>query len=231
VFGAADRIVVPSPNWRDVHAARADERKLVVLPNAVQPDAYEPTYDADPPRIVYVSSLVDRKGILEFVEAIDQLCSGSDREFRVDIAGDGQHAERVERLADRREEARYLGYVSEARKQELLGDGSIYVLPTYAECLPIAMLEGMAGGNAVVATPVGGIPDVIDDRNGVLVPPGDQTALAEALEGLLASPAEIEQMGRRNRTLAREAFDWNGATDRLCRLYADVVDDPEVEVR
>ncbi|MDN4032207.1 glycosyltransferase, partial [Chryseobacterium gambrini] len=75
---------------------------------------------------------------------------------------------------------------------------SIYVLPAYAEGLPIGVLEGMAGGNAIVATAVGGVPDVVDDEGGRLVPPRDVDALAEALSSLVERPEEVSEMGKHN---------------------------------
>jgi len=228
VYRRCDRIVVLSPYWRDVLAMRADERKLVVLPNAVDADAYDPEYGADPPRVVFVSTLIERKGVAELIEAVDALAA-ADVDVRVDLAGDGPYRDQVEALADRHESVRYHGYVSEARKRELLDRGSVYVLPTHAECLPIAMLEGMAGGNAVVATPVGGIPDVVDEDGGVLVPPGDPEALADALAGLLSDPERIERAGRHNRALVRESYTWERAIRRLRRLYADLAADGIME--
>lgn len=229
VFDACARIVVLSPYWQEVLSMRADEDKLVLLPNAVDPSEYDPQFDADPPRIVFISTLIERKGVPTFVEAIEQLDqsrelfdgTGPDA-YRVDIAGAGPLADRVELLSDDHDDVTYLGYVSEANKRELLSEGSIYVLPTHAENLPIAMLEGMAGGNAVVSTPVGGIPDVIGPDNGVLVEPGDPDALADALASLLATPGEVERMGRRNHDLIVEKYTWEAASAQLHQLYEDL---------
>jgi glycosyltransferase involved in cell wall biosynthesis len=112
--------------------------------------------------------------------------------------------------------------VSESRKHELLSEGSIYVLPTHAENLPIALLEGMAGGNAVVSTPVGGIPNVVGEDQGVLVAPGDVAALADALAGLLEAPDRVERVGRRNRRFVEANHAWDAAVDRLESLYLEL---------
>jgi glycosyltransferase involved in cell wall biosynthesis len=222
VFRASARVVVLSEYWHDVLAGRIDPGKLVVLPNAVDPDRYDPQFGAGPPRVVFVSTLIDRKGIPEFLDAVDRLRSQVDARFRVDVAGDGPHADAVAALADRAETVTYHGYVSESRKHELLSEGSIYVLPTHAENLPIALLEGMAGGNAVVSTPVGGIPNVVGEDQGVLVAPGDVAALADALAGLLEAPDRVERMGRRNRRFVEANNAWDGAVDRLESLYLEL---------
>jgi glycosyltransferase involved in cell wall biosynthesis len=144
----------------------------------------------------------------------------SDAEFRVTIAGKGPLSEEVEELASRHQHVTYAGYISEAEKRRLLASGAVFVLPTYAEGLPIAMLEGMAGGNAIVSTAVGSIPEVIGEENGTLVEPGDADGLADALEDMLRSPDRTEQMARRNRELIEEKYSWAEATDQLERAYA-----------
>jgi glycosyltransferase involved in cell wall biosynthesis len=77
----------------------------------------------------------------------------------------------------------------------------------------------MAGGNAVITTTVGSIPEVLGPDNGVLVEPGDVDALTDAIVELVGSPATVEGMGRRNRQLVSESFSWNTVTKRLLELY------------
>ena len=218
VFGRADRIVVLSAYWRDVLAGRVHPEKIQVLPNAVDPSEYDPDFGAEPPHVVFVSNLVERKGVTELVEAIDTL---ADRgvEFRASIAGSGPLDAVVAGAAERHEHVEQLGYVSEAEKRDLLDSGAVFTLPTYAEGLPIAMLEGMAGGNAVVSTTVGSIPEVIGEENGILIDPGDPTALADALESLVTDVERTRGMARRNRALVETKYSWDRATDRLERIY------------
>jgi glycosyltransferase involved in cell wall biosynthesis len=216
VFDATDHVIVLSEYWRDVLSDHVGGATVSAVPNAVDPGEYDPAFGGDP-HVVFVSNLIERKGVTELVAALDRL--QTDREFRASIAGRGPLAPAVEDLADRHENVEYPGYVSEAEKRALLDSGTMFVLPAYAEGLPIAMLEGMAGGNAVVATDVGSIPEVITDENGILVEPGDAEGLTGALETLLADPERAERMGRTNRRLVRERYSWEAATERLCRIY------------
>lgn len=219
VFDACDDVIVLSAYWRDVLAERVDPATLRVLPNAVDPDRYEAEIDAEPPRIVFVSNLIERKGVRELVDALDDVLDRTERPVAVDIAGDGPLSEQVERLAATHDAVTYHGYVSEPRKRALLRDGSTFVLPTYAEGLPIALLEGMAAGNAIVSTPVGAIPEVVDDGGGVLVTPGDRDELADALAELLADSDRRTAMARRNRRLVEERYTWEQVVDELLTLY------------
>lgn len=94
------------------------------------------------------------------------------------------------------ENVEFLGWVESDRKNQELARASIFASPAYAEGLPMAMLEAMSAGKAVVVTPVGGIPEVINDnQNGLLVPPKDIDALALALRRLFESPALQKSLG------------------------------------
>jgi glycosyltransferase involved in cell wall biosynthesis len=222
VFRQSDAVVVLSDYWADSLAGRVADEKLLVLPNAVTPSDFDPQYDADPPRVVVVSNLVPRKGITELFAAIDSL-AGEGVEFEFVLAGDGPLRPDAEALAERHAAVTYHGYVSEAEKRRLLSEGTITVLASHAEGLPFALLEGMAGGNAVVATRVGSIPEVVGAENGRLVAPGDAEALARALGELLADPETAREMGRRNRTLIEERYAWDHVTARLAALYRELV--------
>ena len=228
VLGAAAAVVVLSDYWRDVLATRVPDERVVVLPNAVPTREYDPAFRRDRQHVVFLSNLVERKGVAEFAAAIDELAARDDApDFDVTVAGLGPLAGRVEELAEDHEHVTYRGYVDESEKRRLLDDATIYALPTYAEGLPIALLEAMAGGAAIVSTPVGSIPEVVGDDDGRLVPAGDADALADALYELLRAPALVRRMGRRNRERAVEEFSWEATALRLEALYAGLADDAE----
>jgi len=221
VFDACDRIVVLSPSWKDVVATRADEGKIEVLPNAVDLDNYEADPTDDRAHVVFVSNLIERKGVADLAAAVEELDRRRPGEFRVSIAGDGPLSDVIEELAAEHDAVTYHGYVSEERKQRLLAEGSIYVLPTYAEGLPIAMLEGMAAGNAVVSTAVAAIPEVVDEDRGILVEPGDVEALIDALKELVADPDRRRRLAVNNRRAVEAEYSWERVTEELLDLYAE----------
>lgn len=223
VFDASAAIVVLSPYWERALSPYLPAEKMVVLRNAIETDEYEPRCNAERAHVVFVSNHVPRKGIREFAAAIDRLL-GSGADFRVSIAGSGPLDHYAEELAERYGNVEYLGYVSEERKRDLLCAASIYVLPAYAEGLPIGVLEGMAGGNAIVATAVGGIPDVVDDEGGKLVPPRDAEALTEALGSLVEAPKRACERGEHNVERV-EAYTWSRVVPRLTDLYERVATD------
>jgi glycosyltransferase involved in cell wall biosynthesis len=222
VFGAVDRVIALSDYWKTVLDERVPGEKVVIVPNAVDPTQYDPGTQTEPPRIVFVSNLIERKGVAELTAAVERLHENGAPPFEVEIAGDGPLRDRVQRLATDCENVTYRGYVSEAEKRALLESGSVFVLPTHAEGLPIALLEGMAGGNAVVSTAVGSIPEVLDDDFGVVVGVGAADELAASLGGLLADPDGTTEMGKRSRRVVESEYSWPVVSERLAALYREL---------
>lgn len=219
MFALADRVISLSEHWRSVLSDRVAESKLVVVPNAVDPDEYDPSYSADPPVAVFISNHIERKGIRDLVDAVVR---ADENDLHVHIAGSGPLSELAEDLAASSPTVEYYGYVSEAEKRRMIEEATAYLLPTYAEGLPIALLEGMAGGNAVITTDVAAIPEVVDAESGWMVSPGDVDALTAALSEFAADPDAAVEMGRHNRSIVEDRFAWPTVTDRLTAVYRSV---------
>ena len=104
--------------------------------------------------------------------------------------------------------------------EDFMAAADLYVHPSYLDNTPTAVMEAMALGKAIVATRVGGIPDLVEhERTGLLVPPGDEGALVEALERLLLRPEEREAMGAAAREVAQRRFDVKDAALALDAFY------------
>ena len=219
VLNLSAEVIVLSSYWEQVLCAETNLDGAMVLPNPIDVSSFSEDGRAEDPHIVYVSNLIERKGVAEFADAIRRLSARDGPEFRVSVAGDGPKSEQIRALAAEYEFVEYYGYVSESRKYGLLTDGSIYVLPTYAEGLPISLLEGMAGGNAVVSTEVGAIPEVVGSENGILIPPVDVDALVDALDTLRTDGQLRREMGETNRELVREQYTWTRISRELQELY------------
>jgi glycosyltransferase involved in cell wall biosynthesis len=107
---------------------------------------------------------------------------------------------------------------------EILALAKVFVLPSFYEGHPLSVLEAMAAGKPVVATRVPGTSDVIEDGSeGVLVGPGDASAMAEAICRLLADSEQALEMGKRGQALVRRKYDIRGAASQMEELYQDVL--------
>jgi len=114
-----------------------------------------------------------------------------------------------------------LGFVSPEALAELYDRAAVVVLVSRMEGLPNVVLEAMAHGKTVVATPVGGIPTLIEDgRTGFLVPVGDAEALRATLERVLADPELRKRVGEAARARVSEYCSWDRVTERTLQIYA-----------
>lgn len=122
------------------------------------------------------------------------------------------------------EHIEYLGVVTGKRKKELLKSVDMLVLPSYSEAFSFAVLEAMAAGLPVVATPVGALPEVFKDRENILfVPIGDVGSLANAILKLVEKPNLRKQMGERNEQVVREQFNLSVFSQRMASIYNAVL--------
>ena len=116
------------------------------------------------------------------------------------------------------------GWVAGRDKAERLTRADLFVLPTHGEGMPIAILEAMAAGLPIVATDVAGIPDMVrHEQEGLLIPPGDVTALAEAIMRLLGSPELRHAMGRRGAERVVAEYDLPRGVENWERLYRSLL--------
>jgi glycosyltransferase involved in cell wall biosynthesis len=178
----------------------------------------------DVPLVGMVARLAPQKGVREFLHASRLLCSRHPT-VRAVLVGSGPLWEEAERLhaelglGDR---LLLVGEVPSAR--EIMAALDVLVVSSISEGSSVVAMEAMALSKPVVATSVGGIPEVVaDGETGLLVPPGDPAALAEAVLGLLADPERAGNMGARGRARAVERFDVRTMIARTRDLYGDVM--------
>lgn len=182
------------------------------------------------PVILFVGRHVERKGICFLIEAMALLRHG---EARLCIAGQGDLTEKLKAQALASPAAAritFAGRVGAEQLDRLYLDSTVFVLPAIVdsrgdtEGLGTVPLEAYEHLRPVVASKVGGIPDVVKDGlTGLLVPPEDPKALAEAIDQILDDPELAARMAEQGRKLAREHFSWERITDLLLRALTESV--------
>ncbi|WP_340374410.1 glycogen synthase [Streptomyces sp. SS7] len=244
---AADAVIAVSAAMREdiltCYPALAPERVHVVH-NGIDTGLYRPDHgtdalariglDPDRPYVLFVGRITRQKGVPHLLRAVRDidpaaqvvLCAGApdtpeiDREFRdlfaaLSRARDGVHW--IPRMLPRPEVI------------QLLTHAAVFVCPSVYEPLGIVNLEAMACGTPVVASRVGGIPEVVEDGvTGVLVPLDEEAAvfeagLARALDAVLGDPEAGRRMGEAGRVRAVDEFGWDAVARRTVRLYQEIV--------
>jgi len=187
-------------------------------------------YGIDPgrPSVVFVGRVTRQKGLQVLLRAATRL---DPRAQLVLCAGQADTPElqaEVSALADQLGATRsgviwIPGMLAKAEVIQILSHASVFACPSLYEPLGIVNLEAMACGTAVVASAVGGIPEVVQDgRTGLLVPADDDAALAAAINSLLADPARAAEFGACGRARAVEEFSWDAIAAQTAGLYANL---------
>jgi glycosyltransferase involved in cell wall biosynthesis len=223
-YDAVDRFACPSRFLeRKMRAGRVYPDRLRWVPNGVDTTSIEPKSEAGG-RALYVGRLAEEKGVDVLLEAIART-----RQLGADIVGDGPARASLEGLAASvgvRDRVRFLGRFAASDVHRAMRAASVVVVPSrWHENMPITILESFAAGVPVVASALGGIPELIDEgRDGVLVPPDEPTALADALRSVMSDPERAFEMGKAARTKAERVYSPALHLERVRELYAEAVD-------
>ncbi|MEJ5293639.1 MAG: glycosyltransferase family 4 protein [Fimbriimonadales bacterium] len=228
MFQQAAGVIVLSEWWARFHreSLGSPEQRLWILPNPVILPLLEPNSTTGKGmRLLYLGRMDERKGSERVLRAIAQLPAETRAHVRLSMAGDGaveemRHLARqlgIESLVDIR------SWIAGSEKERWLRESHAFILPSRAEGLPMAMLEAMAYGKAVIVSPVGGIPEwVTDGQEGFLVPPDDIPALSEAIRRMVESPELCRQMGLRARQRV-EPLSVENYRQKLGAIYEEVL--------
>ncbi|MFG1928219.1 glycogen synthase [Cryptosporangium sp. NPDC048952] len=243
-YEAADAVIAVSSGMRDdVLAAypALDASRIHVVHNGVDTELYSPTtddaalrkvgIDADRPYILYVGRITRQKGITHLLAAAERL----DKDVQLVLCASAPDtpeiaAEVTERIERLRADGHTVLHQAEMLPREevisLLSHAAAFACPSVYEPLGIVNLEAMACRAPVVASAVGGIPEVVQDGvTGLLVPytpddlPAFQAGLAEALASVVSDPIRGSELGRAGRQRAVDLFSWEAIAEQTSTVY------------
>jgi len=234
IFRLSSAVVVLSKEWSAL-GERLPGVRISYLANAIDIGPYRvvaarrPRVEGGRIRLLYLGHIGKVKGTGDLLEAVEALDPGQ-CQVELELVGDPLPGEDEARLAAEAKavsgpgkEARLLPPVSGQDKLACFERADIFVFPSHYEGMPMAVLEAMASGLPVVATAVGGVPELIrHGENGLLVPPRAPKALALALETLCRDARLRSEMGRRNALVSQE-FDIDRYAGRLAALYGGLL--------
>jgi len=232
VLQQASVLIALSSQWRDfyVQECEVSPSQVVVLPNPVRVPARIPDRAGRTNvQFLHLGRLGRRKGGYDLLDAFAALPEEMRNRAKLVLAGDGD-VEGMQKLAapfgDR---IRVLPWVDSHERDRLLAESDVFVLPSYAEGVPMSLLEAMAAGLPSITTPVGGIPDVFTQgAEGLLVAPGDAGQLRAAMSTFITDESARLAAGRRAHESAR-VHDVHAYARRLADIYQRIA--PVAELR
>lgn len=215
-------VIALSDSWAAFLRGFAPRARVAVLPNAVPLPALRE--EGEPGRVLFLGRIEAAKGIAELIDAV-ALLAPRFPQLRLVLGGSGE-LEALRQAAQARgilERVELRGWLDAPARDAELARAAVFCLPSHAEGLPMALLEAMAAGKAVVASAVGGIPELVHDgENGLLVPPRDGAALAAALARLLGDAGLCRQLGARARATVENGYSTQSVCGRLAAIYNDL---------
>ena len=224
IFSYADKIIALSEEWKVFLANICSEDCIEVVYNAVVvPKKINKDYNEK--SILFLGRLGRRKGTYDLLKVIPKIVSKYPN-VKFYLGGDGD-IEQVNKICEEsniKNNVKILGWVDFDKKQQLLNNCGIYILPSYNEGMPMSLLEAMSYGKPVISTYVGGIPKVIkNNSNGVLFSAGDIDKLYNCLDELLSSEEKRKTLCMNALKNIKDNFDINDNINQIIKIYNNII--------
>jgi glycogen synthase len=231
----AERVIAVSSQMRAdiLQHFRVDPERVLVIHNGVDAEAFARTerrealgrHGVRPPYVLFVGRISEQKGIFQLLEAARALPEGVQLVLCASSPDTPELLARLEAAVAGRPAVRWINaMLPVAEVVELYSHAAVFACPSIYEPFGLINLEAMACGTPVVASRVGGIPEVVvDGETGWLVEPGAPAALAEALRRALADPERARRMGEAGRRRVEAHFSWDRIAERTLEVYRQAI--------
>lgn len=210
---------------RDFIEAGLDEKRTVLLYNFYRfiPTEFVPSEEKEPLQLLYVGAIHREKGIMELLRALSEMANLN---YHLNVCGkltDNSIKNEVEQMKQLLGcKVSFLGYVTGEAKTRLFHDSDMLILPSYHEGLPLVIMEALGAGCAIMSTPVGSIPEILQDENCLWV----DIASVESIKNQLKSLTEnkLTAMKIANKELG-QAFTFQEHVKTLAEIYNNEIND------
>jgi len=225
VFGMADRVIVLSKEWADFFGKSVcNSEKIIIVHNGVAHISKNNKSYMDN-NILVLGRLGKRKGTYDLLKAIPKILEIVPK-AKFYMGGDGDIAQ-CKSIAQQNgilDNIEFLGWVSGEDKKRYLEESSIFILPTYNEGMPMAILDAMSYGLAVISTNAGGIPQIINSGvNGIRFEAGDIEAIILNITKLLMDTNYKRQLGMAGKETIQSKFNVRESVEKIVKVYEELM--------
>lgn len=201
-----DVIVALSERWKDYFISELFCKNVIIINNIISEPHFEKPNRLNNENIVkylYLGHIYKAKGIFDLVEVFFENKEIYEGKVELHIGGGMFEVDKLVNyisIHNLNSIIKFHGWVKGEEKISLLNDCDVYILPSYAEGLPISILEAMSYSMPIISTLVGGIPEIVEPmENGILITPGDKQQLREGIDFFLSDQSIIESMGNKSK--------------------------------
>lgn len=222
-LNSCDAIITLSESWKEFYQSITSVPKIYVLENIIANPRVMVREKSPKCNFLFLGKIDQLKGIYDLIEVLYQNKTSLADKVEFHMGGGGE----VDKLNDLISEYElgsfvfYEGFVSGSKKDTLLASCDAYILPSYTEGMPVSILEAMSYGKPILATPVGGIPEVVRD-NGILFQPGDLPAIFKAIDLIVKDVSKRQQMGLKSKEMI-EAYLPANVERKLQFIYSELM--------
>ena len=221
---ASSLICLTNQDAREIHKCGCQLKKIRIIPNGVDIKKFRPLREGRDNWILWGGRFVPQKGLEYLIKALHFVIE-KNSEVKLVLTGDGPLFPKIQSMVKNLKLERnvlFKGRVPREKLPYIISTASIYVLPSLKEGMPFALLEAMSCGKAVIGSDIPGINDIIThEKNGILVPPRNSTALADAILMMLKNEELRKQLGKCARRLMVENYSWKKIGEKIERVYYD----------
>ena len=226
LFTIADASIVLGEDWKKFISGIAPKANVIVINNAVALPNIQTRTISDNRTFLFLGALIQRKGVVDLLEAVKQMKNRNVSNFHVLIAGSGAEENQLKEYTEQNGLQSYvdfLGWITKEQKPSLLEKADVLLLPSYNEGLPIAILEAMSYALPIISTDVGSIAEAVqEDVNGFLIAPGDVNALTDAMVKLTVNTKLWKEESSMSRLICEKKFSEDVFFKEVERVYFDV---------
>jgi len=216
------KVIAPSISLSETAIAFGlNKKKSLTIPDGVDIEVFTPGPEKRPEKILFVGSLIKRKGVNFLLEAFSKVTPNFPNTELL-IVGEGSEKDDLLNLAEKlgiQSKVTFLGSISPTDVKFHMQQARVFVLPSIEEGLGVVLLEALACGTPCVGSRVGGIPDVLNANVGILITPGDIHGLAQAICEILSDSNNWSKMSFEARKRAESIFSWKKIASQIVKEY------------